>query len=112
MTIESDIWYKYSVQKVNESNQRGMYKEIKKPILVSFEDIFLTTGDRQLKIRFNPTVSSFKNVILESKMDTLGGKYPFFFRNGNVLYKEFPIGGLISMIADDNEEFMNGVKID
>lgn len=105
MTIESDIWYKYSVQKVNESNQRGMYKEIKKPILVSFEDMFLTAGDRQLKIKFNPTVSSYKKIIQESKTDTLGSKYPFVRRNGYAEYVQFPIGGLISFFMDEDELF-------
>jgi hypothetical protein len=55
-------------------------------------------------------VSSFKNTILESKMDTIGGQYPFFFRNGNVKYKEFPISGLISALMDDNGDFMSGVQ--
>jgi hypothetical protein len=44
-------------------------------------------------------------------MDTLGGKYPFFFRNGNVNYKEFPISGLISMQMDKEETFMKGIQI-
>jgi hypothetical protein len=73
--------------------------------------MFLSDGERQLKIKFNPKVTSFKNTLLESKMDTLGGKYPFFFRNGNVSYKEFPISGLISMQMDENETFMKGIDI-
>jgi hypothetical protein len=39
-------------------------------------------------------------------MDTLGGKYPFIFRNGNVNYKEFPISGLITLLSDENSLFM------
>jgi hypothetical protein len=58
-----------------------------------------------LKIRFNPKVSSFKTTTLESKTDTIGGKHPFFFRNGNVGYKEFPISGMISLLMDDNSMF-------
>jgi hypothetical protein len=42
-------------------------------------------------------------------MDTIGGKYPFIFRNGNVYYKEFSISGLISLIADPNEKFLSGI---
>jgi len=56
-------------------------------------------------------VTSFKNTILESKLDTIGGRYPFFFRNGNVKYKEFPISGLISIMMDENGEFLNGVQV-
>ena len=56
----------------------------------------LTDGEKQLKIKYDPKVSSFKDTILESKTDTIGGQYPFFFRNGWVRYKEIPISGLIS----------------
>ena len=86
-------------------------REETKDVFMDFEDMFLSDGERQLRIRFNPKVSSFKNTILESKMDTIGGKYPFFFRNGNVKYKEFPISGLISMLMDSNEEFAHGIQI-
>nr|DAZ72814.1 MAG TPA: hypothetical protein [Caudoviricetes sp.] len=58
--------------------------------------MFLTDGEKQLKIKYEPKVSSFKDTILESKTDTIGGQYPFFFRNGQVRYKEIPISGLIS----------------
>jgi hypothetical protein len=67
------------------------------PIYMDFEDAYLFDGERQLRIRFNPKVTSFKSARLESKMDTLGGKFPFIFRNGNVEYKEFPISGLLSL---------------
>lgn len=80
------------------------------PIFMDFEDMFLFDGERQLRIRFNPKMSSFKSTILESKMDTLGGKYPFIFRNGNVEYKEFPISGLLSLISDPNERFYKGIQ--
>jgi hypothetical protein len=73
---------------------------------IDFEDMFLSDGKRQLRVQFNPKVSSFKTTLLESKIDTIGGKYPFFFRNGNVRYKEFPISGLISTLMDTEEEFM------
>jgi hypothetical protein len=62
----------------------------------------LFDGKRQLKIQFNPKVSSFKTVMLENKKTTLGNKYPFIFRNGSVAYKEFPINGLISLLINDD----------
>lgn len=105
MTIESDIWYKYSVQRINEANLRGMVKELRSPVLVSFEHMFLTTKDRQLKIKFNPNVSSYKKIIQESRTDTLGSKYPFVRRNGYAEYTQFPIGGLISFFMDEEELF-------
>lgn len=86
------------------------FKEVDDVITADFEDMFLFDGTRQLKIRFNPKVSSFKATVLESKMDTLGGKYPFVFRNGNVEYKEFPVAGLLSLISDPNELFLKGIQ--
>lgn len=83
------------------------HTQTRSSIYADFEDSFLTDKNgRQLKIRFNPKVSSFKTTILETKTDTIGAKYPFFFRNGNVSYKEIPISGLISLLMDDNHLFM------
>lgn len=74
---------------------------------VDFEDAFLYDGKRQLRIRYNPKISSFKKTVLETKIDTIGGKYPFIFRNGNVEYREFPISGLITLLSDENALFVN-----
>lgn len=91
--------------------RRGYYFDsTPETITVDFEDMFLFDGSRQLKIRFNPKVTSFKSTVLESKIDTLGGKYPFVFRNGNVEYKEFPVSGLLSLISDPNEFFLKGIQ--
>jgi hypothetical protein len=75
-------------------------------IRADFEHAFLYDGKRQLKIKYNSKVSSLKTTILETKVDTLGGQYPFLFRNGNVHYKEFPISGLISLLSDENSYFL------
>ena len=67
------------------------------------DDIVLNDNLKTYYIKFNPGISSMKTTTLEAKMDTLGGKYPFFFRNGRVAYKEFPITGLISCRMEDDE---------
>lgn len=72
---------------------------------MDFEDSFLYDGEKQLKIRFNPKVNSFKKNLLEAKVDTIGSQYPFIFKNGNVDYKEFPISGLISRLMDEQNLF-------
>ena len=110
------IWEDFSVQQGEEYlyalqayNSRGLYSNRMDSqtgkVKVDFEDIFLGDSERQLKIRFNPKVTSFKNNVLESKVDTIGSKYPFIFKNGYVHYKEFQISGLISMLCDDNKTF-------
>lgn len=110
-TVQQGIRYKYALQAYNDN---GLYSNrlmnIDGEVFADFEDAFLFDGERQLNIRFNPKISSFKTTMLESKMDTLGGRHPFIFRNGNVAYKEFPISGLISMLSDPNELFIKGIR--
>jgi hypothetical protein len=76
-----------------------------------FEDAFLYDGEKQLKIRFNPKVSSFKTTYLDTKKTTLGSQFPFIFRNGAVAYKEFSIDGLISYMMDEDELFLSRTKV-
>lgn len=80
-------------------------------ITANFEHSFLYDGKRQLKIKYNPKVTSFKTNVLETKTNTIGGQYPFFFRNGNVNYKEFPISGLISYHSDEEELFLTNEEL-
>ena len=109
-TVEHGYTYQYAIQQYNEN---GLFsnKLFSNEVYCHFEDSFLFDGERQLKIRFNPKISSFKNVVLETKTDTIGSKYPFIFRNGNVYYKEFPISGLISYMMDENELFIKKENI-
>lgn len=110
--VAQGVTYQYAIQAYNDKGvyaNRQLAKQ--KKIFVDFEDMFLTDKNRQLKIRFNPKITSFKNTLLEVKMDTMGSKYPFFFRNGNVSYKEFPISGLISLLMDDAYTFRKGIQI-
>lgn len=105
-TIEQGVTYKYCFRQYNENNIYSD-KVISNSVMADFEDMFLWDGEKQLKIRFNPKVSSFKINRLEQKTDTIGNKFPFIFRNGQVEYKEFPISGLISYHLDNNELFIN-----
>lgn len=105
-TVEHGYTYRYAIQQFNIYNVQSQ-RVCAPDIDVAFEDMFLYDGDRQLKVRFNPKVTSFKIVRQDTKKNTLGNKFPFFFRNGNVAYKEFPISGLISYLGDENEFFLN-----
>ena len=103
-TVEQGKHYRYSIQRVNKF---GIYSDRIKSntIYADFDDIFIYDGERQLKLRFNPQVSSLKTQLAETKTDTIGSKYPFFFRNPKVGYRIIPISGLLSMLSDDNEYF-------
>lgn len=105
-TVESGIWYKYGVQKRNSRGDRGLIITIAEPVMVTLQDMFLTRAGQQLRIKFNPQVSGFKKVMTESLTQTLGSKYPYIKRNGNVNYRQFSISGLISHFSDENESFI------
>lgn len=105
-TIKSGIWYNYAIQIATSAGIRQGIKISKRPIMIIFDDVFLTTKERQLKIKFNPTINSFKKNISETKIETIGSKYPFVRRNGAVNYAEFPISGLISFQMDDTQAFI------
>ena len=61
---------------------------------------YLTTAERQLKIKFDTNIGSFQKVVMDSTTTTIGSKYPFVKRNAEVYYSQFPIGGLISLNMD------------
>lgn len=108
--IEQGKYYTYALQQYNEN---GLYTNRKKSnvIYADFEDIFLYDGTRQLKLRFNPQVSNFKTQLAETRAETIGSKYPFFFRNARIGYKVFPVSGLLSMLSDNNELFTSYEEI-
>ena len=97
-SIESGVWYKYRIQQVGEN---GRISEISQPVMCLFEDAFLTQGNKQLKIQFNPSVSDFKYNVAESQQVTLGSQYPYIKRNGNNYYRTFSLSGLISALMDE-----------
>ena len=103
-TIEQGKTYTYSIQQYN-INKKYSDRKKSNQIYANFEDIFIYDGERQLKLRFNPQISSFKTQLAETRSETIGSKYPFFFRNARVGYKVFPVAGLISMQSDENEFF-------
>jgi hypothetical protein len=72
-TIEQGVEYLYSIQMFNDNVCTIQLVNKEHKIMADFEDMFLSDGKRQLKIRFNPKVSSFKNNRLETKVDTIGG---------------------------------------
>lgn len=100
-TIKSGIYYKYIAQRRSSVGNRGIAIHAEgEPFMMLFDDIYLTGGDGQLNIRFDPSVNSFKRTVSESRTDTIGSKYPYIKRNGYVEYRQFPIGGTITHLMD------------
>lgn len=121
-TVEQGVSYRYAIQRTIQTKDGPDWCEIEyfmndingqweDYVTADFEDMFLADlGNennelKQLKIRYNPKVSLFKPTILESKTDTIGGQYPYVFRNGDVRYYEFGLSGLISYLGDNEGLF-------
>ena len=112
MTIESGVWYKYSLQQRNLQGFRSNLIIYETPIMCVFQDIFLTTAENQLKIRFNPQVNNYSHVVAESLTQTIGSKYPFIRRNGNVNYRTFSLSGTITHFMDARQNTMHASPLD
>lgn len=109
-TIESGVFYEYGAQKRDSQGKRGELI-ITEPIMINLDDMFLTRANMQFRIKFDPSISNFKYTYSETKIDTLGSQYPYFYRNGNIKYKQFSISGLITSLCDDEGIFLNKTNI-
>lgn len=103
--LSADSSFKDFTIKSGETYRYSLGSATSEPISLDFEYIFLSDSERQLKIKYNSKVSSFKETILEQKVETIGNQYPFVFRNMNVHYKEISISGLISHQTDEANLF-------
>lgn len=116
LTVEQGVEYIYAIQQyiIDEDDPKQIpkfYTQRKESnkVVADFDDMFLFDGDKQLKLKYNPKIASFKKTLLEAKTDTIGSKYPFIYRNATVDYKEFSISGLISYLSDEEEFFTKGL---
>lgn len=60
-------------------------------------DAFLFDKESNLRVHYDPDVTSFKIIVDDVITKTLGSRYPFARRNGDTYYRQFNIGGLISL---------------
>ena len=111
-TIESGVWYRYAAQRRDGLGNRGLINKLAGEYMIEFEDdLFLTADDTQIKIKFNPNISSFKYNVAEGQVNTIGGKYPIIKRNGAQYYRSFPITGTITHFMDKDHLFTSRDKI-
>lgn len=109
-TAEPGVWYRYQVIRSDSINGRTaeLVTDINKPVMLDTGDIFLNSNGEQLILKFDPSISSFSNKIAESVTDTIGSKYPFIRRNGNINYRTFSLSGTISCFMDVQSNVFNG----
>lgn len=106
-TAEGGKFYKYSASTYDIAQHLyGTEIVTEEPVILIYDDIFFTANDIQLKVSYNQTLNSYKPTIAIGKVDTIGSKYPFIRKNGNMNYKNFSISGIVSCISDENQLFM------
>lgn len=124
-TAQSGIAYRYMIQRISSStggrgtprydratgNDKATIAEWEHAFLLQYMNngLILNVNNldvKQLKLKFDLQLSSLNINISESKTDTLGSKYPFIRRNGNMYYRSFPITGTIASQMDDVQFFI------
>lgn len=129
LTVENGVWYQYVLQVtvIKNGRQYSQIFDCQKDeedmgytlpdiqgyfFMVDFQELFLVDNNHQLKIKFNPKITSYSKKTTETVVDTIGGQYPFIRRNGTVNYKTLSISGLISIAAEDYQEaFLSSVEV-
>lgn len=105
VTAESGIWYKYTLQVLTSRGDKGQvwdgYQGLS-PKMPFYEDYYFTNSEGHLCISFDRTLSNFQNNIQETKVETIGSRFPYVFRNGHINYRTFSLNGVISY--NDNNE--------
>ena len=111
-TVKSGVYYNYGIQLYAPSNQtRSNMITLKEPIRIDLEYAHLTDKNLQFNVKFDTDISSYKHTVLESKVDTIGSKYPYIRRNAAVNYKQFSLSGLISWETDIEGKFVTDEDI-
>lgn len=103
-TIESGIWYKYCVQAKTDTG-RGAEIFTVDPQICLFESMFLLKNNIQLRINYDAKISTFKKILSDTKVETIGSKFPFIKRAGGINYYNIGISGLITIHDDFYYDF-------
>lgn len=112
-TVESGIWYKYGVAGVAADGKRSNLNILNNPVIRLFEySYILGENEKQLKLEFDNTISTFTPKVVDGQQEPIGSKYPFVGRNSVINYKSFSITGLITFWLDEANTFLKNGKED
>ena len=100
-TAEPGVYYEYRIGSDTWSQA----------VILESDDIYLMTRDKTMRIRYNPTLTSYRRNFAESVTPTLGGIYPITRRNGAQNYRTFQVGGLLSYNIDTDLGFIKNASI-
>ena len=87
-------------------------EEVPESVSINYilDDAFLTDKEHNLRIQYDPDVTSFKIITDDAIIKTLGSRYPFARRNGDTYYRQFNISGLISYEGEGGSFTRHGAE--
>ena len=118
-TAESGTMYQYMIQIRDQYGRRGKTIVTSKNIMGEWEHAFFLGNNQkssqlcsnkipsQLKLKYDYQISSYQTNVSENKTDTIGSKYPYIRRNGNMYYRSFQCSGIITGLSDEREFFIS-----
>ena len=112
-TAQSGLLYQYCVQFRDIRGRRANPRK-SQIIVAQWQHSYLLESNlngsvedvKQLKLKYDFQISSYKTNIAENKTDTIGSKYPYIRRNGDVYYRSFPCSGTITCLSDNANLFV------
>ena len=103
--VESGVPYEYSAEiiltKIDSIDQdTSKYKLAKCKAENVYDYTYLMDNQHCLQVQFDENISNLKYNVQDVITQTLGGKYPYVRRNGNMNYRTFEVGGIISYLSN------------
>ena len=110
--LENATEYYYAYQNDNSGLKCLAIINADEPTAKDYEYSYLCDKENTLCLKYDGAVSSFKRNYQDSKQDTLGGEFPYIFRNGNTRYAEMTFTALIAkdLGALSNADFLEEKK--
>lgn len=109
-TVQPGVWYKYQIIRTLANGNVKSLRII--PRMVATQDIFLSSNNKQLRVRFDPQIGNVSIKTSDTVTETLGSQYPFVRRNGKTYYKTFTISGTITHFMDTKNNLFKSSEQD
>lgn len=108
-SIVDNGYYEYDttndryIQTIDTVAENKIYYQVQDKQIIIFDNSFLTgPNGQQLKLKYDTTFDSYTYHQGIQKIETIGNKYPFIRQNGEMNYRTFSLGGLITFLTDMN----------
>ena len=109
-TIESGTLYRYEITFTPDGSDKN-YTITTDPVISIFDNAFLLGQGKQLTVKFNPNISSYRINTSDNIVTTIGSQYPYVTRNSENYYRTFSLSGIIAYEMDSEHQFTSRTDI-